>query len=244
MQNVRDVDERSVVDAAENGRDATYARLRDLMVRGQLAPGSRIIATRLAERLGVSRTPVREALQRLQHEGFIERAGENGRGSKSVVAPLTERDGRELFALVGLMERGAAREAAVLPDAERGTLVEELRAVNQSLRSGDDGGGRRRASRWSGRDAAFHRGLVEASSGRRLRALHRSYRLQAERYARFYLSPRGERRARMAREHEDILRAIGAGESSAAAGAAEACWAGRADRLEEQIRKVGERGQW
>lgn len=243
MQNLRDVDERSVTVASENGTHATYARLRDLMVRGQLAPGSRIIEARLAERLGVSRTPVREALQRLQHEGLIEHEGENGRGSKSVVAPLTERDGRELFALVGLIERGAAREAAELPEAERQSLVEELRSVNQGLRTGDDGersGGRH----WFGRDAAFHRGLVEASAGRRLRSLHRSYQLQAERYTRFYRSGREDRIARLARENEEILRAVGAGNSSAAADAAEDCWAGRAERLGEKIRQSGERGQW
>lgn len=243
MQIVREVDERSVVDAGENGRHATYARLRDLMVHGQLAPGSRLIEASLAERLGVSRTPVREALQRLQHEGFIEGGNGNGRGSKSVVAPLTERDGRELFALLGLTERGAAREAAELPDAERRSLVEELRSVNQSLRSGSDDE-RSEANRWFARDAAFHRGLVEAGAGRRLRSLHHSYRLQAERYARFYLSPREEQTAQLARENEDILRAVEAGESSAAADAAENCWARRADRLGEKIQQVGERGQW
>lgn len=249
MQDLREVDGRSaagaasVAGAAENGDHATYARLRDLVVRGQLAPGSRIIETRLAERLGVSRTPVREALQRLQHEGLIEHKGENGRGSKSVVAPLTERDGRELFALVGLIERGAAREAAELPEAERQSLVEELRSVNQALRSGDDGEWSE-AGRWFGHDVAFHRGLVEASAGRRLRSLHRSYRLQAERYARFYRSVREDRRAELARENEDILRAVGAGNSSVAADAAEDCWAGRAERLGDQIRQAGERGQW
>lgn len=243
MKNAREVDERPESDAAENGSQATYVRLRDLMVRGQLAPGSRIIETRLAERLGVSRTPVREALQRLQNEGFIELEGENGRGSKSVVAPLTERDGRELFALVGLMERGAAREAAELPGVERRSLVDELRSVNQSLR-GAEGVERTDSSRWLGLDATFHRGLVKASAGRRLRSLHRSYRLQAERYARFYLSRRAERMARLAREHEKILRAVGAGKPQAAADAAEECWAGRAERLSEQIQQVGERGQW
>lgn len=242
MQGPRRVDGRPVAVASENGAHATYVRLRDLMVRGQLAPGSRIIETRLAERLGVSRTPVREALQRLQHEGLIERQGEDGRGSKSVVAPLTERDGRELFALLGLIERGAAREAAELPEAERQSLVEELGSVNQALRSGEDGE-RSDVSRWFEWDAECHRGLVEVGAGRRLRSLHRSYRLQAERYARFCRFLREDRTARMARDNEDILRAVGAGNARAAADAAEGCWAGRAERLREQIRQSGERGQ-
>lgn len=243
MQLAREVDRRSMADAAGNGRHTAYAQLRKLMVHGQLAPGSRLIEASLAERLGVSRTPVREALQRLQHEGFIEVDGENGRGAKSVVAPLTEQDGRELFVLLGLIERGAAREAAELSETERQSLVEELRSVNRSLRSGG-GGQRSAASRWFGRDAAFHRGLVEASAGRRLRALHRSYRLQAERYARFYLSAREERMEELADEHEDILRAIDDGQPSAAADAAEKCWAERAERLGEKIQQAGARGQW
>ena len=44
--------------------EQAYARLRELIIQGQLAPGSRIIETEIAARLGVSRTPVREALQR------------------------------------------------------------------------------------------------------------------------------------------------------------------------------------
>ena len=48
-----------------------YAQLRTLIVQGKLAPGSRIIETDIAELLGVSRTPVREAIQRLQQEGYV-----------------------------------------------------------------------------------------------------------------------------------------------------------------------------
>src|ERR1043166_264543 len=51
--------------------EQVYTRLRDLIVQGLLSPGSRIIETEIASRLGVSRTPVREALQRLQQEGFV-----------------------------------------------------------------------------------------------------------------------------------------------------------------------------
>ena len=50
-----------------------YAALRELIVRGQLAPGSRIVETDVASKLRVSRTPVRGALQRLQQEGYIDR---------------------------------------------------------------------------------------------------------------------------------------------------------------------------
>src|SRR4051812_29285735 len=71
--------------------EQVYARLRDLIVQGLLSPGSRIIETEIAGRLGVSRTPVREALQRLQQEGFV--TGNPGaQQSRLTVAPLTRMD--------------------------------------------------------------------------------------------------------------------------------------------------------
>ncbi|HEX9606669.1 MAG TPA: GntR family transcriptional regulator, partial [Gemmatimonadaceae bacterium] len=48
-----------------------YDSLRNLIVRGQLAPGARIVETEVAERFGVSRTPVRAAFQRLEREGYV-----------------------------------------------------------------------------------------------------------------------------------------------------------------------------
>ena len=52
-----------------------YGRLRELIVSGRLAPGAPLIETDLSKRLGVSRTPVRAALQRLQQEGFVGASG-------------------------------------------------------------------------------------------------------------------------------------------------------------------------
>src|SRR5947209_20367830 len=60
------------IDAPHGSRpDQVYARLRGLIVNGLLAPGNRIVETEIATRLGVSRTPVREALQRLLQEGYV-----------------------------------------------------------------------------------------------------------------------------------------------------------------------------
>src|SRR5687768_9042809 len=71
-----------------------YHRLRELIVRGRLAPGARIIETVIAARLGVSRTPVRAALQRLQQEGYVVVASP-GQQSRMAVAPLTQEDALE-----------------------------------------------------------------------------------------------------------------------------------------------------
>src|SRR4051812_23147101 len=102
--------------------DQVYARLRDLIVQGSLAPGSRIVETEIASRLGVSRTPVREALQRLQQEGFVHGAP-GAQQSRLTVAPLTRDDVNELLDVVGALEGVGARRAAQLGDGERQALV-------------------------------------------------------------------------------------------------------------------------
>src|SRR5213076_3388596 len=109
--------------------DQVYARLRDLIVQGSLAPGSRIIETEIATRLGVSRTPVREALQRLQQEGFVN-GTPGAQQSRLTVAPLTRADVHELLNVVGALEGLGAFEAAALEETRRRALAAELREIN------------------------------------------------------------------------------------------------------------------
>src|SRR5688572_29047128 len=113
----------SAADAPHGSRpEQVYTRLRDLIVQGLLSPGSRIIETEIATRLGVSRTPVREALQRLQQEGFV--IGTPGaQQSRLTVAPLTRADVHELLNLVGALEGLGAYEAASLDDSRRRILA-------------------------------------------------------------------------------------------------------------------------
>jgi DNA-binding GntR family transcriptional regulator len=99
-----------------------YNKLRELIVSGRLAPGSRIIETAVASRLGVSRTPVRAALQRLQQEGYVMIASP-GQQSRMSVTPLTQDDARELFGMVSAVEGLAANWAARRPSAPEREVV-------------------------------------------------------------------------------------------------------------------------
>ena len=109
----------SAADAPHGSRpEQVYARLRDLIVEGLLAPGSRIVETEIASRLGVSRTPVREALQRLQQEGYV-MGSPGAQQSRLTVAPLTQNDVYELLNIVGALEGMGARGAASAPQADR-----------------------------------------------------------------------------------------------------------------------------
>src|SRR3954463_9032038 len=110
-----------------------YERLRHLIVHGVMAPGSRIVESDVAARLGVSRTPVRGALQRLQQEGYIVDPS-GGRLARPTVAPLTSEEARELFHIVAESEGLSARWAAALPVGDRRVLARALRAVNADFR--------------------------------------------------------------------------------------------------------------
>lgn len=91
-------------------RDHVFAYLRDAVIRGQLAPGDVLGEEQLASALHVSRTPLREALQRLQANGLIERAG-NGRIQ---VRRVTVDEAGHLYAVRGALEELAIREAIPL----------------------------------------------------------------------------------------------------------------------------------
>lgn len=222
--------------------DQVYARLRDLIVQGSLAPGSRIVETEIASRLGVSRTPVREALQRLQQEGFVHGAP-GAQQSRLTVAPLTLADVHELLDIVGALEGLGARRAASIDTADRRSLVRELRLLNQEFA---------RAARATpmdhGRlydaDERLHHRIVEAGVGPRLLALHDAVKPQAERYIRMYISLlTGDTKASVD-EHDAIIDAIEQGRDADAQHAVELNWRHAADRLSKVIEVAGERGSW
>jgi DNA-binding GntR family transcriptional regulator len=230
-------------DAPHGSRpEQVYFRLRDLIVQGLLAPGSRVVETEVATRLGVSRTPVREALQRLQQEGFVVGAP-GAQQARLTVAPLTCADVRELLNIVGELEGLGARWAADLPVAERRTLTRELKTLNAEFhRTGktapiDHG-------RLYEADERLHRAIVEAGSGPRLVTLHDSVKPQAERYIRMYISMlTSDIRASVA-EHDAIIDAIDAGTPDEAQTAVQVNWRHAAERIAKVIEVAGERGSW
>ncbi|MFN3614236.1 MAG: GntR family transcriptional regulator, partial [Rubrimonas sp.] len=92
------------------------AHLRDMVIRGALKPGQRIVERRLCETLGVSRTPMREALKLLRQDGLIEL--NRNRGAR--VAPYGAEDAEQLFDVIAAMEGlAAASFARNAPDAAR-----------------------------------------------------------------------------------------------------------------------------
>jgi DNA-binding GntR family transcriptional regulator len=85
-------------------RDQAYARLRDAILDGTLEPGEQLKDAELVEWLGLSRTPIREALARLEEYGLVETKP----NSYTRVAPLSARDARDAFTVYGALEALAA----------------------------------------------------------------------------------------------------------------------------------------
>lgn len=225
--------------AAEDRELETYRTLRQLIVQGQLAPGSRISERELAKRLGVSRTPVRAAIQRLRQEGYIVSTG-NGKRSGSTVAPLTREDARELLYILGTLEALAASHCAEADEDVRTELAEELEVVNATLREA----ARSDPTDWQRVqvvDERFHAAYVEVGAGSRLRTFHEMVRPQKERYLRFYLDSLANEIETSIAEHEAIVEAIRRGDPEAAGEAVERTWKNGAERL---ARAIERRGEW
>jgi DNA-binding GntR family transcriptional regulator len=219
-----------------------YHKLRELIVWGKLAPGTRIIETDIATRLGVSRTPVRSALQRLQQEGYIVVAG-TGQQSRLSVAPLTQTDARELFAIVSECEALAAKWAAESETRIRAKVASELRSINDELartvrEPHPD------PHRVFDLDQSFHLCFTEAGAGPRLKALHQAVKPQSERYVRLYITALIEEIDRSVSDHRAVADAIEAGDPLGAKEAVLANWRNAGDRLTSVIERLGERGKW
>jgi DNA-binding GntR family transcriptional regulator len=103
--------------------DATRARIRELIISGEFAPGSRLRERELSSALDVSRVPVREALQQLEAEGFIDTSPRRG----ATVKQITLRDVNELFDVRLSLEVLAARLAAQA--SARGESSERLQQM-------------------------------------------------------------------------------------------------------------------
>jgi DNA-binding GntR family transcriptional regulator len=176
--------------------DAVYQALRHSILHGDLAPGERLRSDALANELRVSRTPVREALRKLEAEGLVARSGFG-----LIVRALSERDLTELFyvreALEGMAARLAAENATPTEIAEIRELLEDMEAVR---RRGDVDALRRLTGE-------FHQLVCRASHNNRL--LH-SLKTLLDHVRQIQTSTlHGEGRpAEALKEHRNLLRAI------------------------------------
>lgn len=111
-----------------------FENLKQAIIKGDLSPGQRLVENRLAETLGISRTPVREAIHKLEREGYL---GKRPRGG-FIVLGLDSIDIEETFGIRGVLEGYAARLAAVKhAEKDLEPLEGQIRIFQQHLDNGD-----------------------------------------------------------------------------------------------------------
>ena len=140
-------------------KDTVYLQLRDDIVSGALPPGAVLREAELATRFGVSKTPLRDALVRLQKDRFVEIPPYRS----AVVVGYSRDDLREIYELRELLEGACARQAAFRISADAlADLSRIVRASAECVPGGEVIGGRE--SRWSaGRSAGCDRGCCRPS---------------------------------------------------------------------------------
>lgn len=138
------------------------------ILRGEYAPGERLVETRLAREFETSQVPVREALRDLEMLRFVE--SEPFRGAR--VREVTQEELLEIFPVRSALEEVAAREAAVRLDGDVRALEREFRAMVGAAGAGD-------LHSQVAHDVAFHRIIVEACGNSILRDVWLSLRIEA-----------------------------------------------------------------
>ena len=216
-------------DTASAPADGPYRALKDRILRGVLAPGARVAEAELAILLGTSRTPVREALIRLEAEGFVE--GTPPRGTR--VTPLRARDVREINAVLACLETEAASLlAARRPDAgELAQLDAAVAALDAALEAED------RAA-WSEADYRFHRLVVSLCGNAHLAATANLFLDKAHR-VRLLTTPLRARPVYSNVNHAAVVEAVRRGDAQTAAEihrAHKRRWSGELDEL---LRRLG-----
>lgn len=117
---------RKPIERHQTLREKILETIRDAILKGTLKPGERVSEPELAERFGISRTPIREAFRQLESEGYLEVIPRKG----AVVASLSARDVLEFYSIKSILEGYAARIAAEkLSEKE----IERLEAINARL---------------------------------------------------------------------------------------------------------------
>ncbi len=193
-------------------RDQAYARLRDAILDGTLEPGEQLKDGELAEWLGLSRTPIREAVARLEEYGLVETKP----NSYTRVAPLSARDARDAFTVYAALEALAA--SLGVPRLGEGDL-ETMRSANRdfagALAAAD-------VDAALAADDRFHGVLVQAAANREIgRSLER-LRPKIRRLERARFGSLAGRRS--VEQHERIIALCAAGEAERTAEAVRENW--------------------
>lgn len=175
-------------------RDVVFNTLRQAILRGELKPGERLVEIQLANKLGVSRTPIREALRKLELEGLVNMVPRKG----AEVADITEKSLRDVLEV-----RKALEELSVQLACEKITEeeIEELKRVAERFK---DTLNDQDVTKIAEADVAFHDVIYTATDNQKLILLLNNLREQMYRYRVEYLK-KEEAYPQLIAEHEELI---------------------------------------
>ena len=178
-------------------RDVVFKTLRQAILKGELEPGERLMEIQLAERLGVSRTPIREAIRKLELEGLVLMIPRKG----AEVAKISESNLRDVLEVRRSLEELAAELACQRMDAEALKDLEDAqKAFIQAVESGE-------TMTMAEADEPFHDVIYMGTGNTRLVQILNNLREQMYRYRVEYLKDERNYPTLM-REHSEIVEGL------------------------------------
>ena len=186
-----------------------YRSLKEAIRDNVFAPGFQGSEQEIALRLGMSRTPVHEALIRLQEEGLVRVLPKRG----VVVCALSPDDMREVYDVIIALEATAAELLAGMPETTRKPALAVLEAINAEMKSALQ---RNDLVAWARADDRFHRTLIDECGNRRVARLANTIMDQSHRARMMTLRLR-PKPTRSMTEHQAITAAIRRGDAAEAA---------------------------
>jgi DNA-binding GntR family transcriptional regulator len=187
--------------------EAAYVQIRRRILDIDWPPGHRALEQEVALALGMSRTPVREALVRLQNEGLVEVIPRHGMR----VLPVSPNDMREIYQVLTALECMAAELLASRKPSDKDLkpLVDATKAMDTALKAED-------LDAWADADERFHAHLVDLAGNRQLQATVLNYWDRAHRARMFTLRLR-PKPVNSTQEHMQMVERLLAGDAAGAA---------------------------
>lgn len=178
-------------------RDVVFNTLRQAILRGELQPGERLLEIHLADKLGVSRTPIREAIRKLELEGLVLMIPRKG----AVVAEITEKSLRDVLEVRRALEELAMKLACEkILDEEIEELKVAAKEFEDALKTGD-------VTVYAEADVKFHDIIYRTTDNQRLIQLLYNLREQMYRYRVEYLK-RDDSHDTLLAEHQYIIETL------------------------------------
>ena len=178
-------------------RDVVFNTLREAILRGDLVPGERLMELQLASKLGVSRTPIREAIRMLEQEGLAITIPRKG----AIVAGMTEKDMQDVLEIREALEELSVQVACdKITEEEIAELQKNMKNFEHSLKRGD-------LKKMAQADVEFRDVIYRATDNPKLISMLNNLREQMYRYRVEYLK-NPQNHEQLLHEHEAIYKGI------------------------------------